>query len=127
MACRRQRGVILYKLGPKSTEFDNLLLSLRLLTRYHNHVHRHPLLVAHDTALLESVKSRIHNATRFSGDGGAQMEFVRLHNEVPSWLPAANVPATVLGFSVRNDVDKGVVTLGAERHIADGAAKFLRG
>ena len=44
----RQRGVIVYKLGPKRSEVDNLRLSLRLLMHHHNRAFGYPILVAHD-------------------------------------------------------------------------------
>ena len=41
-AAGRQRGVIVYKLGPKASEVEHLRLSLQLLMRYHNRAFRYP-------------------------------------------------------------------------------------
>ncbi|KOO53373.1 ktr3p, partial [Chrysochromulina tobinii] len=96
----RQKGVIVYKLGPKSSELDNLRLSLRLLTRYHNRKFRYPVLVAFDleavASLSESVRAEMRQLAQ-----GAPLSFEQLDaHTLPSWLPARSVPEKVLGFPV---------------------------
>ena len=55
----RQRGLIVYKLGPKKTEVEHLKLSLLLLMRYHNRAFRYPILIAHDEVLDASLRDEL--------------------------------------------------------------------
>lgn len=66
-----QRGVIMYKLGPKATELTNLELSMRLLERNFNRNFRYPVVVAHDTALEKTTRVRATHEmhTRCTRDG----------------------------------------------------------
>ena len=99
-AAGRQSGVILYKLGPKASELDNLRLSLALLTRYHNRAFRYPILVAHDAeaaaALSDSLRAELAAVAE-----GAELGFEQLtKHAIPDWLPRHSVPEKVLGFPV---------------------------
>lgn len=91
----RQSGVIVYKLGPKASEVENLRLSLTLLTRYHNRVYRYPIVVAHDEPLAAAVRVELRNLT-----GGAPLSFVRLRLRLPVGMARSAVPEQVLGFPV---------------------------
>ena len=95
-AAGRQSGVILYKLGPKESELDNLVLSLTQLTTYFNGAYRYPIVVAHDLPFKAGVRQRVRDAAT----GAPSLTFVRVRNELPPWLPKEEVPATVLGFPV---------------------------
>ena len=94
-AAGRQRGLIVYKLGPKPSEIDHLRLSLRLLMRHHNLAFRYPILIAHDEALDRRIKEELSRIAE-----GASLRFARLRVELPSHLPPERVPETVLGFPV---------------------------
>ena len=90
-AAGRQSGVILYKLGPKESELDNLVLSLTQLTTYFNGAYRYPIVVAHDLPFKAGVRQRVRDAAT----GAPSLTFVRVRNELPPWLPKEEVPATV--------------------------------
>lgn len=96
----RQKGVIVYKLGPKSSELENLRLSLRLLTRFHNRKFRYPVLVAHDLEATASLSESLRAELRLLAQG-APLRFEQLDaHALPSWLPARSVPEKVLGFPI---------------------------
>ena len=94
-AAGRQRGVIVYKLGPKESELANLRLSLTLLMRYHNRAFRYPIVIAHDDPIGDTVRTSLTELAR-----GAALAFIRLSPALPSWLPPSSVPERVLGFPV---------------------------
>ena len=90
-----QKGIIVYKLGPKESEVDHLRLSLRLLMRHHNSAFRYPILIAHDEPLGPVVRAELTAIAK-----GVRLSFVKLHVELPRHLSAGSVPETVLGFPV---------------------------
>lgn len=94
-AAGRQRGLIVYKLGPKASEVEHLKLSLRLLMRHHNRAFRYPILLAHDEPIDDALKEELMRLA-----AGVSLRFAKLHVDLPSHLDPQSVPERVLGFPV---------------------------
>ena len=85
----RQAGVIIYKLGPKPSELDNLRLSLTLLTRHHNRAFAYPILIAHDEPLSHAVMEELRGLC-----AGVALTFERLLVALPAWVDPREVRQT---------------------------------